>query len=401
MCCPIFEVAIKKHLDDNHLWKKYPALSYGRESLHENPTTKKTTQKGVAAAGSGCEAVAATKERQISPISWLSSLAWMFAIKITEFLGKSWVMKSPLFSLGHFSKETVSQCVTEGWTALTSSIFILMYFLMVIPRHWQKVGWKTCKSPNGLNRVYLACPTSCITKGFLPWTPILMVISFEALISNQTGIICCMPIVKTSTFPTCCVHLCFIYAVFLFFCFTIGPIQDVFEPIHVGQVGSFNPHQTHLLFIVGVVKSTTSTSNGRSTSLEKKNTILCLKQLGFNVIQWFFVPLWKKAPVIFFKCSQRSVTQHRRKLRTLPKFNMEPKNDGFQKGISYSRVPFSGSMLNFRMVYFFSSSKHAFRPPAKGNFILFGLDMKTAMRTLEIQSGGNRVHSNYELRTSI
>ena len=27
-------------------------------------------------------------------------------------------------------------------------------------------------------------------------------------------------------------------------------------------------------------------------------------------------------------------------------FNMEPKNDGFQKGISYSMVPFSGSMLN-------------------------------------------------------
>ena len=32
---------------------------------------------------------------------------------------------------------------------------------------------------------------------------------------------------------------------------------------------------------------------------------------------------------------------------TLPKFNMGPENDGFQKGISYSRVPFSGSMLNF------------------------------------------------------
>ena len=27
---------------------------------------------------------------------------------------------------------------------------------------------------------------------------------------------------------------------------------------------------------------------------------------------------------------------------TPPKFNMEPKNNGFQKGISYSRVPFSG-----------------------------------------------------------
>ena len=33
--------------------------------------------------------------------------------------------------------------------------------------------------------------------------------------------------------------------------------------------------------------------------------------------------------------------------RTLPKFNMEPKNDGLPKGISYSRVPFSDSMLNF------------------------------------------------------
>ena len=33
------------------------------------------------------------------------------------------------------------------------------------------------------------------------------------------------------------------------------------------------------------------------------------------------------------------------------KFNMEPKNDGFQLGISYSRVLFSGSMLNFRRVH--------------------------------------------------
>ena len=32
--------------------------------------------------------------------------------------------------------------------------------------------------------------------------------------------------------------------------------------------------------------------------------------------------------------------------KALPKFNMEPKNDGFQQGISYSRVPRSGSMLN-------------------------------------------------------
>ena len=35
----------------------------------------------------------------------------------------------------------------------------------------------------------------------------------------------------------------------------------------------------------------------------------------------------------------------------LPKLKMEPKNDGFPKGISYSRVPFSGSMLNFGRVY--------------------------------------------------
>ena len=34
----------------------------------------------------------------------------------------------------------------------------------------------------------------------------------------------------------------------------------------------------------------------------------------------------------------------------LPKFNMEPKNDAFQKESPYSRVPFSGSMLNFGSV---------------------------------------------------
>lgn len=37
----------------------HPALSYGR-ILHE-PDTKKTTQEGVAAAGSGCEANSVTK----------------------------------------------------------------------------------------------------------------------------------------------------------------------------------------------------------------------------------------------------------------------------------------------------------------------------------------------------
>ena len=36
---------------------------------------------------------------------------------------------------------------------------------------------------------------------------------------------------------------------------------------------------------------------------------------------------------------------------TPPKFNMEPENDGFQKGITFSRDFFSGSMLNFRGVY--------------------------------------------------
>ena len=35
---------------------------------------------------------------------------------------------------------------------------------------------------------------------------------------------------------------------------------------------------------------------------------------------------------------------------TLPKFDMEPKNDAFQKESPYSRVPFSGSMLNFGRV---------------------------------------------------
>ena len=37
---------------------------------------------------------------------------------------------------------------------------------------------------------------------------------------------------------------------------------------------------------------------------------------------------------------------------TPPKFNVEPENDGFQKGISFSRDFFSGSMLNFRGVFF-------------------------------------------------
>ena len=32
---------------------------------------------------------------------------------------------------------------------------------------------------------------------------------------------------------------------------------------------------------------------------------------------------------------------------TPPKFNMEPENHGFQKGLSFSRDLFSGSMLNF------------------------------------------------------
>ena len=36
---------------------------------------------------------------------------------------------------------------------------------------------------------------------------------------------------------------------------------------------------------------------------------------------------------------------------TLPKFNMEPKNDGFQQGISYSRVPLSRSMLTLFGLY--------------------------------------------------
>ena len=36
---------------------------------------------------------------------------------------------------------------------------------------------------------------------------------------------------------------------------------------------------------------------------------------------------------------------------TLPKFNMEPENDGFPIGISFSRGWFSGSMFNFRGVF--------------------------------------------------
>ena len=40
----------------------------------------------------------------------------------------------------------------------------------------------------------------------------------------------------------------------------------------------------------------------------------------------------------------------KRKSFTLPKFNMDPKNDGVPKGISYSRVSCSGSMLNFGRV---------------------------------------------------
>ena len=35
---------------------------------------------------------------------------------------------------------------------------------------------------------------------------------------------------------------------------------------------------------------------------------------------------------------------------TPPKFNIEPENGGFPKGISFSSGPFSGSMLNFRDV---------------------------------------------------
>ena len=38
-------------------------------------------------------------------------------------------------------------------------------------------------------------------------------------------------------------------------------------------------------------------------------------------------------------------------LSTLPKFNMKHKNDYFPKGISYSRVPFSGFMFNFGRVW--------------------------------------------------
>ena len=37
------------------------------------------------------------------------------------------------------------------------------------------------------------------------------------------------------------------------------------------------------------------------------------------------------------------------------KFNIEPENDGFQKGISFSRGPFSGSMLNFGGVALFKA----------------------------------------------
>ena len=39
------------------------------------------------------------------------------------------------------------------------------------------------------------------------------------------------------------------------------------------------------------------------------------------------------------------------------KFNMEPDNDGFTKGISFSRGCFSGSMLNFRGVRFYNPEK--------------------------------------------
>ena len=45
---------------------------------------------------------------------------------------------------------------------------------------------------------------------------------------------------------------------------------------------------------------------------------------------------------------------------TPPKFNMEPENDGFQKGISFSRYFFSGSMLNFRGVFGTTSCGYSF-----------------------------------------
>lgn len=51
-------------------------------------------------------------------------------------------MKSPLFSLGHFSKETVIQSVTEGWNALTSSIFILMQLFNGSSKAFTKSGLK-------------------------------------------------------------------------------------------------------------------------------------------------------------------------------------------------------------------------------------------------------------------
>lgn len=227
----------------------------------------------------------------------------MFAIKITEFFGKKLGHEISIVFLGTFFKGNCDSM--RDWRLECTHLlyFFLMYFLMVIPGHWQKVGWKTCKSPNGLNRVYLACPTSCITKGFLHWTPILMVISVEALISNQTGTNLLYANTLNLNFFH---HFVFIYASFMLFscflCLPIGPIQDVFEPIHVGQIGSFNPNQTHLLFVVGVVKSTTSMSNGRSTSLEKKKkTLLCLKQLGFQCDSMVFFSTVANA-CFFFKC---------------------------------------------------------------------------------------------------
>ena len=232
-------------------------------------------------------------------------------------------MKSPLFSLGHFSKETVIQCVTEGWNALTSSIFILMQLFNGNSKALTKSGLKNMQISKRTEQGLPCLSDFLHHKGFLSWTPILMVISFEALISNQTGIICCMPILKTSTFPTFCVHLCFIYAVFLFFCLTIGPIQDVFEPIHVGQVGSFNPNQTHLLFVVGVVKSTTSMSNGRSTSLEKKKQFFAWNHWDSMWFNGLFFPLWQ-TPVFFSSAPNEVPPQHRRKLRTPWKFNIAP-----------------------------------------------------------------------------
>ena len=72
--------------------------------------------------------------------------------------------------------------------------------------------------------------------------------------------------------------------------------------------------------------------HGHDAWKRKKAHIFQKKMVGF----WWWIP-WSKVKNQFQQI-------------TLPKFNMEPENDGFQKGISYSWVPFSGSMLNFGRV---------------------------------------------------